>query len=210
MTRLRDTIGVLERRLDSGKLSFLERRMLLRQMLEAAAAEAREAGYHEGMRDAQDAHRAAEREMLDGITAHNAAGGRAAMTDYRILITGSRDWDGMQLPLQLGIAIGERPPGTEPVIVHGACPSGADAMADRIARDFGWRTERHPADWMGYGKRAGFIRNAQMVSLGADLALVFLQQGATNRGTMHCAGLAKKAGIPVREVWSDRTDARLL
>ena len=75
MTRLRDTIDVLERRLDKGDLDFLNRRLLLRQMLETAAAEARAEGYHEGMRDAQDAYRAREQEMLDGIAAHNAAGG---------------------------------------------------------------------------------------------------------------------------------------
>ena len=75
MTRLRDTIDVLERRLDKGDLDFLNRRLLLRQMFETAAADARAEGYHEGMRDAQDAHRAAEREMLDGIAAHNAARG---------------------------------------------------------------------------------------------------------------------------------------
>ena len=75
MTRLRDTIDVLERRLDKGDLDFLNRRLLLRQMLETAATEARAEGYHEGMRDAQDAQRAREQEMLDGIAAHNAARG---------------------------------------------------------------------------------------------------------------------------------------
>ena len=77
MTRLRDTIDVLERRLDKGDLDFLNRRLLLRQMFETAAAEAREDGYHEGMRDAQDAYRAREQEMLDGIAAHNAARGES-------------------------------------------------------------------------------------------------------------------------------------
>ena len=42
---------------------------------QTAAAEARAEGYHEGMRDAQEAYRAREQEMLDGIAAHNAAGG---------------------------------------------------------------------------------------------------------------------------------------
>lgn len=74
MTRLRDTIDALERRLDKGDLNFLNRRLLLRQMLETTTAEARAEGYHEGMCDAQDAQRAAERETLDGIMEHNAAG----------------------------------------------------------------------------------------------------------------------------------------
>jgi hypothetical protein len=86
------------------------------------------------------------------------------------------------------------------VIVHGACPSGADAMAAEWARDYGVTAEPHPADWSGCGKAAGFIRNAEMVSLGADVCLAFYKQGAGNKGTDHCASQAEKAGIPVRRV----------
>jgi hypothetical protein len=88
------------------------------------------------------------------------------------------------------------------IVVHGACPTGADAMANTWAKDYGFPAERHPADWTGYGKSAGFIRNAEMVTLGADLCLVFRQKGAADRGTDHCASLAEKAGIPVRRVMS--------
>lgn len=125
------------------------------------------------------------------------------MADYRILVTGSRSWDAEgTLRMALNRADAERPTGTDLLLVHGACPKGADAMADTWARDYGFRTEPHRADWDGYGKQAGFVRNAEMVSLGASLCLVFLQRGAANRGTTHCAGLAKKAGIPVHEIWS--------
>jgi YspA, cpYpsA-related SLOG family len=119
------------------------------------------------------------------------------MTPYRILVTGSRSWTDREcISFELGRAIGEsgRDPG-EVVIVHGACPSGADAMAALIAEGYGYATEPHPADW-SYGKRAGFIRNAEMVSAGASLCLAFIRD--LSAGATHCAGLAEKAGIEVR------------
>jgi hypothetical protein len=117
---------------------------------------------------------------------------------FRILVTGSRDWDDNDLLAhELGLAIGEAlREGRGFVIVHGACPSGADAETNRIARYFGHPVEPHAADWGRFGKAAGFRRNAEMVSLGADLCLAFIRNGS--RGASHCADTAEKAGIPVR------------
>ena len=122
---------------------------------------------------------------------------------YRVLVTGSRDWDAEESLRQALIAAAFR--GRQErdlIVVHGACPTGADVMANTWAKDYGFPAERHPADWTGYGKSAGFIRNAEMVALGADLCLAFYKQGAGNKGTDHCASLAEKAGIPVRRVTS--------
>jgi len=126
------------------------------------------------------------------------------MSSYRVLVTGSREWDDDPL-LCMRLAMAVQEPGcgvrsSNVVIVHGACPRGADKTADVWAHNHGIRTEPHPADWAGYGKQAGFIRNAEMVSLGADLFLAFYKQGAGNRGTDHCARLAENAGIPVRRI----------
>lgn len=129
------------------------------------------------------------------------------MSDYRILVTGSREFaDYGTVCQEIGsilkrfIAIGGPIPRI--VVVHGAA-RGADALAGRAAAAFGMATEPHPADWDGLGKRAGFVRNAEMVALGASQMLAFYQQGAGNRGTDHCARLAEKAGIPVRRITSD-------
>lgn len=123
---------------------------------------------------------------------------------YRILVTGSRDWDDpARLAFHLGLAVGAGlQEGRPVVVVHGACPRGADDMADRMARAHeGIGVEPHPADWGQHGRAAGFRRNAEMVQLGADVCLAFIRNGS--RGASHCADLAEKAGIPVRRVLAE-------
>lgn len=125
------------------------------------------------------------------------------MTDkpYRVLVTGSRDWSNADLirhHLTRAWLTVEGPF----TVVHGACPTGADWMAsdwvaNMLEADMGdVREEAHAANWQLEGKRAGFIRNARMVNLGADVCLAFIRNGS--RGASHTAALAEQAGIPVR------------
>ncbi|MCL7377442.1 SLOG family protein [Streptomyces sp. 35G-GA-8] len=125
------------------------------------------------------------------------------MAPYRILITGSRDWNNRRVidDTLTALAAANTFHDRTTVIVHGACPSGADAMADDWARWHSRRSpliefERHRANWQINGKRAGFIRNAHMVQLGADVCLAFIKD--SSRGASHTAQLAEQAGIPTR------------
>jgi hypothetical protein len=116
---------------------------------------------------------------------------------YRVLVTGSRDWPDKEAVWQaLAETVRALPADRDLVLVHGACPTGADAMAHEWACGFGAVIEAHPANWVINGKRAGFIRNERMVQLGADLVLAFIKDGS--RGASHTARLAEAAGIPVR------------
>lgn len=112
----------------------------------------------------------------------------------RVLVTGSRDWE--DVARIRGVLAQMIEPNNCLTIVHGACPTGADAIADAWAQRFSFINERHPADWARYGKAAGFRRNAEMVALGADVCLAFIRNGS--KGASHTADLAEKAGIPVR------------
>lgn len=113
----------------------------------------------------------------------------------RILVTGSRNWASRRAIIDaLDFAMGDCPPG-DVTVVHGACPTGADRIADEIARKWGAVVERHPADWDRHGRRAAFLRNKEMVDRGADVCLAFPQGEST--GTRMTMKLAEAAGIPL-------------
>lgn len=125
----------------------------------------------------------------------------------RILVTGSRTWDDwkriygvlnkvcdenglMYEPDQYGNTM---PDASKVIVVHGACPHGADHWADQWCLSNFFTAETHPANWTLYGKRAGFVRNAEMVELGADLCLAFIKNAS--KGATMTANLAERAGI---------------
>lgn len=115
------------------------------------------------------------------------------MTVKRVLVTGSRDWPH---PEDIENALDNLWNEIGPfVLIHGAA-RGADQMAELNQAKHYRPTESHPADWDQYGKRAGYVRNAEMVNLGADLCLAFIKDNS--KGATMCADLAEKAGIPTR------------
>lgn len=113
----------------------------------------------------------------------------------RILVTGSRDWDDVQTIKEV-LAWTIAGQWDDTVIVHGDCPTGADAIAESLALKWAIPVERHPADWHRYGKSAGPRRNQQMADIGADLCLAFPMKGS--KGTFDMIRKAKAAGIETR------------
>ena len=124
----------------------------------------------------------------------------------RILITGSRSWEDRAVirdALRAAWIDHGRP--ADAVLVSGACPRGADRIAENVWAANGLAIERHPANWKPDGttldRSAGFRRNADMVALGADLCLAFIRAGS--RGASHTARLAGAAGIETRVFTAD-------
>ena len=114
---------------------------------------------------------------------------------FRLLVTGSRTWDYPRTIGQvLAVILARHPEGV--VLVHGACPCGADAIAAAYAaRTSGYQIEAHPADWRRYGRAAGHRRNAEMITLGADGCVAFIR--AASPGSTATVRLAQAAGIPI-------------
>ncbi len=111
----------------------------------------------------------------------------------RVLVCGSRGWTDYDAILHRLAQI----KASLPTIVHGAA-SGADTMADRAAKTLNLTVECYPADWATYGKRAGFIRNEQMLDTGVGLVIAFWD--GRSRGTQHTIESAKRRGIPVEVI----------
>jgi YspA, cpYpsA-related SLOG family len=131
------------------------------------------------------------------------------VSDYRVLITGSRDFTRHQL-IRDFLDLCREDCGDGMVVVHGDNPRGADAIAAlwvvhtfRYATTGPWvAAEPHPAKWGRLGGAAGPVRNQEMVDLGADICGAFFKVGAENKGTSDCADRARAAGINVWELWA--------
>ena len=77
----------------------------------------------------------------------------------RVLITGSRTWVNAAVIRDVLLSVwGDG----DAVLVGGACPRGADRIAEMFWTRWGGQVERNPADWASHGRAAGFRRNAAM------------------------------------------------
>lgn len=106
----------------------------------------------------------------------------------RVVIAGSRgihDWGEVEDAMRLS--------GFVPTVVISGTAGGVDRLGEDWARKRGIPVERMPADWSRHGKRAGPIRNAEMLAV-AD-AVVVVWDGRS-RGSMHMHQIAQASGKP--------------
>ena len=114
----------------------------------------------------------------------------------RILVCGGRDFSDEKA---LRYAMNSVAAGAEDVvIIHGGA-RGADSLAGAIAEKVGVPVEVFPADWEKYGKRAGFLRNTQMLVEGKPDVVIAAPGG---KGTAMMVDIARKAGVRVVEFGS--------
>lgn len=111
----------------------------------------------------------------------------------RVLVCGGRDYTNHAMVDRVLRKVIEKHP--ETTIIHGAA-KGADSIAGAWAKRMRVTCEEYPADWDTYGKRAGPIRNQQMLDTGIDGVVAF----PGGRGTAHMVSIAKAAGVPVLEI----------
>jgi len=110
----------------------------------------------------------------------------------RILVCGGREWqDGAWITKVLAQH------DKDTVVIEGAA-RGADRLAGLAADQLGFAKEVYPADWTKHGKRAGYLRNTQMLVEGKpDLVYAFHSNIATSKGTAMMVRIAAEAGVKV-------------
>jgi len=111
---------------------------------------------------------------------------------YRVIICGTRL--GVKPELVKDCIRKLRDAHPDLVVVHGAY-HGVDAQARCFARQLGVPEEAHPARWKELGKKAGPVRNQEMVDAGAEAVFAF--PGEISTGTEDLVRRALQAGIPV-------------
>jgi hypothetical protein len=146
--------------------------------------------------------------------------------NFRVLVTGSRSWkdtEAVHTALDAMAHAAARSGYDGLTVVHGGA-KGADTSAALWVTDGkrrGWpvAAEPHPvsgADWKQYGNGAGMRRNREMVRLGADACLAFINPCEVDRcrrarphgthGATDCADLAEASDIHTVRI-TPRTDS---
>lgn len=129
--------------------------------------------------------------------------------DIRVLVCGSRTWtdQGIISTVLMGF-LEEAIVGMGNLVVIEGCAPGADSFAHHFfdgpceapgggthAAHVNVTHEHYPADWEKYGKRAGYIRNQQMLDEGRPDVVVAFRANGESRGTDMMLDLARLAGI---------------
>lgn len=127
---------------------------------------------------------------------------------FRILVTGGRDHKDPVIVRQSLEAMYKQAimRGEKVIVVHGACPTGADAYTHEWCLGKAVAMQRHPALWHLQGKAAGPIRNQEMVNAitatyegvkGAVCLAFPTKPYEAGGGTWDCMKRAAAAGILV-------------
>ena len=116
------------------------------------------------------------------------------MTDYRVIIAGSRSFNDYELLREQCLSILQEKMRTHRVVIVSGHARGADSLGERFAKEFSLPFELHPAKWRLLGKAAGMVRNAEMAKC-SDALIAFWE--GESRGTRHMISFARKRGLEV-------------
>ena len=125
------------------------------------------------------------------------------MKEIRIIVAGRGDFEDYSL-LRLtlkeyinGLDIADL---SQVVIISGAA-RGADTLGEYFAYDYQIAVRKFPAKWDEIGKRAGWVRNAEMAKYAAEKhGVLFAFWDGKSRGTKNMIDLANRYSLEVHVV----------
>lgn len=116
---------------------------------------------------------------------------------FKVIIAGSRDFIDYELLKTKVDKILSNKFGTHVISIVSGTARGADKLGERYAEEKGFTTIKMPADWEKYGKKAGHLRNQEMLNI-ADAVIVFWD--GTSNGTKNMISITKKSQKPIRVI----------
>lgn len=128
----------------------------------------------------------------------------------RVIICGGRDFVGMDettlSKLDRILLFNEqtqKPIRVSEIEIVSGCTRGDDAIGELWAQSRGSALKKMPANWTRDGKRAGFIRNSEMLryipETGHEPMVIAFWDGRS-RGTGHMIEESRKHGVPVHAI----------
>jgi hypothetical protein len=117
------------------------------------------------------------------------------MTEMNLAVVGYRGFNDYEFLDGVILQVMDEWGAPDRIVSGGA--RGADTLAERWADDNGVEKMIYPADWDRYGKKAGMLRNRQIVDDATHMVAFLSPQ---SRGTWDSIRKAQTKGIPVRVV----------
>jgi len=122
-----------------------------------------------------------------------------------VIIAGGRNFDDFPLFMDRCIEIlseKTKDSNYEKIRIVSGAARGADRLGEQFANVAHYDISRFPANWAGYGKRAGYIRNADMAKYASEdnSGMLIAFWDGKSRGTKHMIDLAKRYGLEVHTV----------
>lgn len=129
------------------------------------------------------------------------------MKELRVIIAGSRDFDDfpklMNSCIDILFKITEQHNDLYKIRIVSGAARGADQLGEKYAKIAGYEVSRFPADWDGLGKRAGYVRNAEMAKFAVadgNYGVLIAFWDGKSKGTKHMIDLAEKKDLEVHIV----------
>lgn len=116
---------------------------------------------------------------------------------FRVIIAGSRNFSDYRLLKDKCLKILSKKIMTDNVVVISGGARGTDVLGERFAKELGLQLLVFPADWVKYGKSAGYKRNLIM-SENADALIAFWN--GESLGTQHMIDIMIKSNKPYRVI----------
>ena len=121
--------------------------------------------------------------------------------EMRIIVAGSRDFKDYSLLSEKLMDYLEDMDNKDVIDNHNQVKfiSGTARGADEFAYNYGYDVIRFPAKWDELGKRAGYVRNAEMAKYAAEkYGVLFAFWDGKSKGTKNMIDLAKRYGLEVQ------------